>query len=688
MKITMARNSKEFEDFFKEAQDIESNKDQDGDVTEDEQSKTPDEGEVELNWLQDAGYGHLVSKFEDGKELEDDIFTEATSSLTRTQAAAVRKRVDTLNATIRKRQKHKEHQKVDVRDVFPQQPESPTGSPGPISPRSGRHVRRGSGKGSSSSSSSLFKNKGVYSVTVDGIDYNKVGGIEGLSIQATKEGSSVITLTGATSPPLSPVQDSDVQLMFLLDDETPKKPVQENTENRGSQIKEVPAARTEMPNITLVQEPLGRTSINDLSPQDQSSLKTLSLIELTALFDVHNITYSKRKAKRKFKEGGLFGVPISTLTEHDIKLQPNCTVPLFFRQMIKYLEKNCLHEEGILRIPGSASRIKQLRQNFEDSFYSGHFSWDDIRPNDIAALLKQFLRELPVPLLTFDLLDAFAQIERIPELKQQLQAMNLLILMLPQTHRDTLELLVKFLKKISDLQEQNKMTLTNVAMIMAPNLFLVQNRKIWNAHNKSREQEITMAAGTSNIVKKLIHYHPLLWTVPSFMLSQVRHQYMSEQAKANREKSVSSCTPICERKVYIKRRRMQDNIMKFLGKKDKSEAYRKQSNEEPLADGVIRVQAPGLTKSSTLIQLERDMTCNDILTRFRRVSQPSLSAPNIENSHTPKPNFKPEYHESLQLYEVGGNIGERCLDLNTNMLALYRINRNAEWIVKIRQEIA
>ena len=36
------------------------------------------------------------------------------------------------------------------------------------------------------------------------------------------------------------------------------------------------------------------------------------------------------------------------------------------------------------------------------------------------------------------------------------------------------------------------------------------------------------------------------------------------------------------------------------------------------------------------------------------------------------------------LYEVGGNIGERRLSNNTNMLTLYKANPNAEWIIKQR----
>ena len=58
--------------------------------------------------------------------------------------------------------------------------------------------------------------------------------------------------------------------------------------------------------------------------------------------------------------------------------------------------------------------FQALRQDIEDRHgCSGSLlpDWSQLRANDVAALLKQFIRELPVPLLTFKYLDTFAQIE-------------------------------------------------------------------------------------------------------------------------------------------------------------------------------------------------------------------------------------------------------------------------------------
>lgn len=67
------------------------------------------EGELEAEWLQDVGLSTLISgnEEEDGKAL--------LSTLTRTQAAAVKKRYNTYTQTLRKKNKQPVR---DVRDVF------------------------------------------------------------------------------------------------------------------------------------------------------------------------------------------------------------------------------------------------------------------------------------------------------------------------------------------------------------------------------------------------------------------------------------------------------------------------------------------------------------------------------------------------------------------------------------------
>lgn len=54
--------------------------------------------------------------------------------------------------------------------------------------------------------------------------------------------------------------------------------------------------------------------------------------------------------------------------------------------------------------------MQLLQQNLETNFYSGQVSWDEVSPNDAAALLKKFIRELPAPLLTAEYLNTFSAV--------------------------------------------------------------------------------------------------------------------------------------------------------------------------------------------------------------------------------------------------------------------------------------
>ena len=53
------------------------------------------------------------------------------------------------------------------------------------------------------------------------------------------------------------------------------------------------------------------------------------------------------------------------------------------------------------------------------------------------------------------------------------------------------------------------MTAMNVAMVMAPNLFMCHALGL----KSSEQREFAMAAGTANILYLLIKYQKLLWTV-------------------------------------------------------------------------------------------------------------------------------------------------------------------------------
>lgn len=369
-------------------------------------------------------------------------------------------------------------------------------------------------------------------------------------------------------------------------------------------------------------------------------VQRLVLVEMTALFDTAGIDIKAQKAiKMRTKESGLFGVPLSTLLEQDQKRLPGTKVPIILQRLISHIEDEGLDTEGLLRIPGAATRVKALCQELESSFYDGLFSWGQLKQHDAASLLKLFIRELPLPLLTAEYLNTFISVNKLPTKKQQLQALNLLVLLLPEANRDTLKALVEFFRRVTEHQTNNRMTLNNVSVVMAPNLFMFKGLR----SKVTQQQEVSMATSTANIVRLLIRYQDLLWTIPKFIMTQVRQQNMESQKKQNKERAVRK-----------------------LLKKITTDKQPEKTIPEESSQGFIRVQAPQFSKVSMALQLTEDLQAADVLTRF--LSQ--------DSSVSAK-------REELCLFEIGGNIKERCLDEETFMKDLFQLNPAAEWVIRV-----
>ncbi|XP_042299103.1 rho GTPase-activating protein 28-like isoform X2 [Sceloporus undulatus] len=580
-------DSTSMEDFWCEVENIKESTE----YRQDEQTvleiKPPDEGELEAEWLQDVGLSTLISGSEedDGEAL--------LSTLTRTQAAAVQKRYNTYTQTMRKKNKHTVR---DVRDIFGINDTSPTFEAIPVSP-----------------------------VTTNGFQ---------LPVQ--KPGNCLEYESDKNSQLVKEELSFDVSFSESIT-VIPKH----RERHKNQRLKKDESSLT---NFTIRKSRLGLTAVGDLSLNDMKKIRYLSLIELTAFYDALGIELKRNRTERiKGRESGLFGVPLAVLLENDQKKVPGIKVPLILQKLLLKLEETGLETEGILRVPGSASRVKSLRQEIEAKFDEDTFDWDQVRNNDTAGLLKMFIRELPSPLFTMEYLPAFISlVEKISQVKLQLQALHLLILLLPDSSRDAAKALLQFLKKVVANERKNKMTLWNVSMIVAPNLFICKGKR-------ANQEEMLAAATTAHVVRLLIKYQDILWTVPAFLISQVRK--MNEATINN-----------------TKRQLMFDKGVRRLLRRKTMERERPERTESDIPEGVIRVHAPLHSKISMAIQLNNQTKAKDILARFH-----------CENSHGSSEKMK---IQTQSLHEVGGNIGQHCLDPDAYMLDVYRANPQAEWVIK------
>ncbi|XP_013374440.1 PREDICTED: unconventional myosin-IXa isoform X1 [Chinchilla lanigera] len=155
-----------------------------------------------------------------------------------------------------------------------------------------------------------------------------------------------------------------------------------------------------------------------------------------------------------------FGVELSRLTSEDR------TVPLVVEKLINYIEMHGLYTEGIYRKSGSTNKIKELRQGLDTDAESVNL--DDYNIHVIASVFKQWLRDLPNPLMTFELYEEFLRAMGLQEKKETIRGVYSVIDQLSRTHLNTLERLIFHLVRIALQEDTNRMSANALAIVFAP----------------------------------------------------------------------------------------------------------------------------------------------------------------------------------------------------------------------------
>jgi len=152
------------------------------------------------------------------------------------------------------------------------------------------------------------------------------------------------------------------------------------------------------------------------------------------------------------------------------------TIVPFIEKCIDYIEKNALDLEGIFRISGSLNEIQTLKANIDNG---EDVDIDKIKdPHVVSGLLKLYLRELPEPLMTFQLYYPFIYAESCKDPVTRLRYFKALIKELPEENRMLLQRLLTMMKRISENREKNLMSTSNLATCFAPNLLKSDNNSI------------------------------------------------------------------------------------------------------------------------------------------------------------------------------------------------------------------
>ncbi|XP_064353440.1 unconventional myosin-IXb isoform X7 [Dromaius novaehollandiae] len=155
-----------------------------------------------------------------------------------------------------------------------------------------------------------------------------------------------------------------------------------------------------------------------------------------------------------------FGVCVSSLTSE------RNSVPIVMEKLLEYVEMHGLYTEGIYRKSGSANRMKELKQLLQADPNS--VKLENYPIHTITGILKQWLRELPDPLMTSAQYNDFLRAVELPGKQEQICAIYSVLEQLPQANHNTLERLIFHLVKVALIEDVNRMSPNALAIVFAP----------------------------------------------------------------------------------------------------------------------------------------------------------------------------------------------------------------------------
>ena len=167
----------------------------------------------------------------------------------------------------------------------------------------------------------------------------------------------------------------------------------------------------------------------------------------------------------------LFGVDLQTLMAD---LPEDMVLPGFLRSTIEHIRAHSLDLDGVFRISGNQRMLDDfvVALNATDAATCdvGTFPIVFQDPHLVSAALKLWLRALPEPLFTFALYDAFVAAAKIRDHNARLEELFFVIADLPDSNYLVTKALMEFLVEVAAHESSNRMGVSNLAVVIAPNL--------------------------------------------------------------------------------------------------------------------------------------------------------------------------------------------------------------------------
>ncbi|XP_010893847.1 SH3 domain-binding protein 1 [Esox lucius] len=255
--------------------------------------------------------------------------------------------------------------------------------------------------------------------------------------------------------------------------------------------------------------------------------------------------HSQTESQEYSSNGKVYGEP---LLSHLYNSSREIAVPI--QECVHMLLHTGMREEGLFRLAAAASVVKKLKSSLDRGVVN-HSEFTD--PHAVAGALKSYLRELPEPLMTFDLYNDWFKAAGEKELEDKLTQFKAVLKKLPSENYNNLRYLVQFLSCLSEQQAVNRMSPSNIAIVLGPNL-------LW-PRVEGEAALLDMASASSvqvvTVVEPLIQYSsslfpeavdfqvPELPGVPDLHLSTPECSETQKERLSSTTSSSSSCSSPC-----------------------------------------------------------------------------------------------------------------------------------------------
>ncbi|KAJ6226796.1 rho/rac/cdc gtpase-activating protein [Anaeramoeba flamelloides] len=375
-----------------------------------------------------------------------------------------------------------------------------------------------------------------------------------------------------------------------------------------------------------------------------------------------------KKKSRKFSTRQVFNAPLSPL----LPIHP------FIQRCIDFIKECGLDQLGIFRKSPSPIVVKKIIKDLNKGISVDIHEYD---VHTAASLIKQYLRDLPEPLLTNNLFQDFITLLDIKESQQQSEKLISLLQLIPVANQILLLTLLDLFSDINDHQENNKMNYDNMSIFFGPSILYISqeefktlqvltiNKKLIGLGliilNNSKEISKSITSGQQNEL-------PFNQSI-NFILKNFTYKIIDEEMEYlnnyhNQDNNINiNKNHNCEHKnqnINTEKNQNKTNVNEKDNEKENSKSTEKNNpNNNNSNDNSYNSSISNDNNNYNIVNTNE---LNDINSKIKQLQSSSKTNYN-ELSHVLKYLYKELCCYKLQNYEIQKQLKEIVIDLKRDV---------------------